>query len=85
MVQQVSAVINGQEYTLQLEPGEYNGHRIYYLLNDDIGERFNHALPDNLVIMENGDGFACSPKLSEMEGGYIVQQIWDAIKQADKK
>ena len=84
MIQHVNATINGQQYSLQLQPDQYNGHKVYYLLNNNVGELFHHAIPDNLVLMEDGDGFTCSPRLAEMEGGYIVQQIWQAIQQADK-
>lgn len=85
MVQKLNTSINGKLYDLQVETGQYNGHTVYYLLNDNISELFNHAVPDNLVLMDSGSGFTCSPRLSEMEGGYIVQQIWDAIRQQDKK
>ncbi|MEC5144217.1 hypothetical protein [Chitinophaga sp. 212800010-3] len=80
MLQQVNATINGQQYTLEVEPEFYNGHKVYYILNDDIEHMFHHLVPDHLVLMETDTGFACSPKLEEMESGYIVQQIWRAIK-----
>jgi hypothetical protein len=80
MIQQLNATINGQTYALQVQPDTYNGHAVYYLLNDDIGKMFNNSVPDHLMLMENGNGFTCSPRLTEMEGGYIVQQIWEAIR-----
>ena len=82
MVQQLNTSINGKLYDLQVETGQYNGHAVYYLLNNNISELFDHLVPDNLVLMDNGGGFTCSPRPSEMEGGYIVQQIWDAIVKA---
>lgn len=81
MIQHLNATVNGQAYMLDIQPDTYNGHSVYYLLNNNIGEMFHHAVPDHLMLMENGDGFTCSPRLSEMEGGYIVQQIWEAIQQ----
>ncbi|WP_143310565.1 hypothetical protein [Chitinophaga vietnamensis] len=81
MAQEIKLSVNGHPYALQVEATEYNGHTLYYLLDDDLEEMFHHALPDHLILMDKGDGFVCSPKLSEMEGGYIAQQVWNAIRQ----
>ncbi|HVI48749.1 MAG TPA: hypothetical protein VM802_28025 [Chitinophaga sp.] len=81
MSQQINVNINGELYALRVEPENYNGHKVYYILNDNIGELFQHKVPDHLVLMDaEDDSFVCSPKLTEMEGGYIVQQMWQAIK-----
>lgn len=84
MVRQLNATIDGHLYQLQVEPENYNGHTMYYVLNEDLGKMFHYALPDNLVLIENENGFTCSPRLSEMEGGYIAQQIWQAIQESGK-
>ncbi|SFE44522.1 hypothetical protein SAMN05518672_106148 [Chitinophaga sp. CF118] len=79
MVQELKVAIKGKEYSLQVEPEKYNGHNIYYLLNDNISNLFDNAIPDNLMLIEDGNGFSTCPKLSEMEGRNIIQQIWEAI------
>ncbi|MBO9730242.1 MAG: hypothetical protein J7623_16500 [Chitinophaga sp.] len=82
MVQSVNVTIGNKDYHLDVQSERYNGRTIYYLLNEHISQLFDHAVPDNLVLMEEGDGFVSSPRLSEMQGGYIVQQIWQEIKKS---
>lgn len=81
MTKEININFEGKDKLLKIEREQYNGQFIYYVLNDDIDQLFQHAIPDHLVLMENGDSFISSPKLSEIEEAVIANQIWKVIRQ----
>lgn len=81
MIQEINLSIDGEDKMLKIESEQYNNQPVFYILNDDIGTLFNQAIPEHLMLMEQGDAFVSSPRLLEVKGRLILNEIWKAIKQ----